>query len=72
MDTPYRLVALMKDIASVFGSSRRLCVAFDLTLPDEEICHGTAVTLAAEFERAEKKGEFVIIIEGSNPQPTTN
>ncbi|MDD8017595.1 MAG: 16S rRNA (cytidine(1402)-2'-O)-methyltransferase [Bacteroidota bacterium] len=66
MDTPYRLVALLKDIAEVFGTTRRLCVAFDLTMPDEEIFHGTAVKLAIQFEKEERKGEFVVVIEGTN------
>jgi len=64
MDTPYRLVPLMKDIAEVFGDSRRVCVAFDLTMADEEIFHGTAPQLASKFEKEERKGEFVIVIEG--------
>lgn len=66
MDTPYRLVALLKDIADVFGTTRRLCVAFDLTMPNEEIFHGTAVKLAAQFEKEERKGEFVVVIEGTH------
>jgi 16S rRNA (cytidine1402-2'-O)-methyltransferase len=65
MDTPYRLVALLKDIADVFGSGRRLCVAFNLTLPDEEIFHGTAPVLFDRFSKNEKKGEYVIIIESN-------
>ncbi len=64
MDTPYRLVALMKDIAEVFGDSRRICVAFNLTMTDEEIFHGTAPQLASKFENEDRKGEFVIVIEG--------
>lgn len=64
MDTPYRLVPLMKDIAEVFGDTRRICVAFDLTMPDEEIFHGTAPKLAAKFEKEDRKGEFVVVIEG--------
>jgi len=64
MDTPYRLVPLMKDISEVFGTTRRVCVAFDLTMPDEEIFHGTAPQLAAKFEKEDRKGEFVLVIEG--------
>lgn len=66
MDTPYRLIALLKDIAEVFGTTRRLCVAFNLTMPDEEIFHGTAPALASKFEKEEKKGEFVLVIEGKD------
>ena len=64
MDTPYRLVPLMKDIAEVFGDTRRICVAFDLTMADEEIFHGTATKLASKFEKEDRKGEFVVVIEG--------
>jgi len=66
MDTPYRLLALLKDVSDVFGSSRRLCVAFDLTLPDEEIFHGTAPQLVEKLTKLDKKGEFVVVIESSS------
>lgn len=66
MDTPYRLLTLLKDISDVFGSSRRLCVAFDLTLPDEEIFHGTAPQLVEKLTKLDKKGEFVVVIESSS------
>lgn len=64
MDTPYRLVSLLRDIVDVFGSSRRVCVAFDLTLPTEEIFHSSAPKLYDQFSKNEKKGEFVIVLEG--------
>ena len=64
MDAPYRLVQLVRDIADVFGSTRRICVAFDLTLPTEEILRGTAPELHKRFAKEERKGEFVLMIEG--------
>jgi 16S rRNA (cytidine1402-2'-O)-methyltransferase len=64
MDTPYRLVPLLRDIRDVLGASRRLSIAFDLTMPTEEIFHGTAQSLFQRFSREEKKGEFVVVIEG--------
>jgi len=63
MDTPYRLVQLVRDIAEVMGQQRRICVAFDLTLPTEEIFRGTAGDLFQEFSRSPKKGEFVAVLE---------
>ncbi len=66
MDTPYRLLALLKDISDTFGATRRLCVAFDLTLPDEEIFHGSGPQLLNTLTKLEKKGEFVVVIESSN------
>ncbi|HWP82793.1 MAG TPA: 16S rRNA (cytidine(1402)-2'-O)-methyltransferase [Bacteroidota bacterium] len=64
MDAPYRLLPLMKDIADVFGDSRRVCVAFDLTLPTEEIFRGSGPSLYRRFLKEDRKGEFVVIIEG--------
>jgi 16S rRNA (cytidine1402-2'-O)-methyltransferase len=65
MDTPYRLVQLLRDIADVFGETRRVCIAFDLTLPSEEIFHGTPPKLYQRFLKEEKKGEFVVVLEGA-------
>ena len=64
MDTPYRLVPLLRDIADEFGSSRRMCIAFNLTLPDEQVLYGTPVALHAACASKEMKGEYVIVIEG--------
>lgn len=64
MEAPYRLVQLMRDLADVIGASRRVCVAFDLTLPTEMIYHGTAPELFKEFSKKELKGEFVVVLEG--------
>jgi 16S rRNA (cytidine1402-2'-O)-methyltransferase len=63
MDTPYRLTQLIRDVAEVFGEARRVCVAFDLTLPTEKIYHGTAVALYQQFLKEEKKGEFVVVLD---------
>ncbi len=63
LDTPYRLTQLVRDIAEVIGTSRRICVAFDLTLPTEEIFRGTAPELLKEFLKKGKKGEFVVVLE---------
>jgi len=67
MDAPYRLVPLMRDLAEVFGNDRRVCIAFNLTMPDEQIFRGTAPELFRLSEKKELKGEFVVIVEGGNP-----
>jgi 16S rRNA (cytidine1402-2'-O)-methyltransferase len=64
MDTPYRLVPLLRDLGETFGNARRLCIAFNLTLPDEEMFYGTAPELYKLFSPDDRKGEFVIVIEG--------
>jgi 16S rRNA (cytidine1402-2'-O)-methyltransferase len=64
MDTPYRLIPLLKDLSEILGESRRVCVAFNLTMPDEQIFRGTAHELYRQFEKKNLKGEFVIVVEG--------
>jgi 16S rRNA (cytidine1402-2'-O)-methyltransferase len=66
MDTPYRLLPLMRDLAETFGSTRNVCVAYNLTLPDEYLFYGSADQLYKELSAKELKGEFVVVIEGRN------
>ncbi len=65
MDTPYRMLTLLRDLADCFGDRRRICIAYNLTMPDEQVFHGTANTLYREANRLKLKGEFVIVIEGT-------
>jgi 16S rRNA (cytidine1402-2'-O)-methyltransferase len=62
METPYRLLQIVRDLAEVMGASRRVCIAFDLTLPTEEILRGTAPELYERLSKMKKKGEFVVVI----------
>jgi 16S rRNA (cytidine1402-2'-O)-methyltransferase len=64
MDTPYRLIPLVRDIAAELGPDRRICIAFNLTMPDEKIFRGGAKELFHQLEKKEIKGEFVIVVEG--------
>ena len=66
MDTPYRLVQLIRDIADVFQETRRICIAFDLTMPTEKIFYGTGPKLYQQFLKEERKGEFVVVLEGKS------
>jgi len=65
MDTPYRLIPVLRDIADVLGSSRRICIAFNLTMPDEQIFRGTVLDLYQVISKKDLKGEFVIVVEGA-------
>lgn len=62
LDTPYRLGALLEDIAKVFGQNQNLTLAFNLTLPGEKILRGTPGEILTKIGKA--KGEFVLIIHG--------
>ena len=62
METPYRLLQIVRDLAEVIGPSRPICIAFDLTLPTEDIMRGTAPELFQRLSKSKKKGEFVVVI----------
>lgn len=64
METPYRMLALLRDLAETFGDSRRVCLTCNLTMPDEEIFRGTAAELHQRLGGGTTKGEFVVVIEG--------
>lgn len=70
MDTPYRLGSLMADLAEAFGDARQVCIAFNLTMPDEKVFHGTAASLRRELAARPLKGEFVVVIEGRSLDPS--
>jgi len=54
----------MRDLAEVFSDTRKLCVAFDLTLATEEFFYGTPKQLYQKFLKEGRKGEFVVVMEG--------
>jgi len=68
LETPYRLVPLLKDIADILGANRRLCIPFNITMPNETIYRGTASELLISFSQQKLKGEFVTIVEGYREQ----
>lgn len=62
LDTPYRLIPVLEDITLIFGPNREITVAFDLTLPSEEIRRGSAREIRDYYKQKNMTGEFVIII----------
>jgi len=66
MEAPYRLIQLLKDIAEVYGTEREICIAYNLTMPDEKIYRGTAVDLFNQLENSKIKGEFVVVVQGGH------
>jgi 16S rRNA (cytidine1402-2'-O)-methyltransferase len=60
MDTPYRLAALLKDVAGAFGKGHEVTVAADLTLPREKIYRGTVSEVLQQV--GDRKAEFILIV----------
>ncbi|MCS7230102.1 MAG: 16S rRNA (cytidine(1402)-2'-O)-methyltransferase [Candidatus Kryptonium sp.] len=64
-ETPYRIIPVLEDIGAVLGVERKICVAYNLTMPDEEIIRGNVIEVMNYFAERKKKGECVIVIAGS-------
>lgn len=62
MDTPYRLGALLDDVAKTFGAGQAVTVACDLTQSGEVIYRGGVANVRKQVGL--KKAEFVMIIHG--------
>ncbi len=60
MDTPYRLGALLDDIAKTFGKGQNVTLAVDLTLNSENIYRGSAAEVRQKI--GARKGEFILIV----------
>lgn len=64
LDTPYRLISLLRDVKDVFGSTRNICVAYNLTMSDEKVIIGKPIEVYEYVAKHKLKGEFVLLIEG--------
>ena len=62
-ESPYRLVAFLKDALAVFGD-RQAAVTNDLTKFFECILRGSLANLIAQLEPVHLKGEYTVVIEG--------
>jgi 16S rRNA (cytidine1402-2'-O)-methyltransferase len=62
METPYRLAAILTDVSKVLGTSKQICVAYNLTLDSEKFLRGTASDILKIVQSQKLKGEFVLIV----------
>ena len=60
MDTPYRLGALLDDVAKVFGKTVWVTVGCDMTLPGETVYRGEAEDVRKKI--GPRKAEFVMVV----------
>jgi 16S rRNA (cytidine1402-2'-O)-methyltransferase len=64
-ESPQRAGETLAEISSIFGETRRGCVARELTKKFEEFRRGTVAELAALYADTPPRGECTIIIEGA-------
>lgn len=64
-ESPYRLKAFLADAVEVYGD-RKAALASELTKIYETIRRGTLSQLLSVFDEAEPRGEYVVMIAGSD------
>lgn len=64
-EAPHRLLKTLKSLREAFGATRRIVLCRELTKRYEEFLRGTIADAVEWAEAAVIKGEFVLIVEGS-------
>jgi 16S rRNA (cytidine1402-2'-O)-methyltransferase len=65
-ESPYRVLASLKDLVSTLGPERPVAIARELTKRFEEVFRGTASAALAHFSEHAPRGEFTFVIGGAN------
>lgn len=66
-EAPHRVAKTLADVASAFGSTRRVAVARELTKLYEEVWRGTLAEAAAWADETPPRGEIALVIDGAPP-----
>jgi 16S rRNA (cytidine1402-2'-O)-methyltransferase len=70
-ESPHRLKETLKAMAAVFGSERRAVLAKELTKRFEHYYRGTLESLLYQLNDATIRGEWVIVVSGSEEEAPT-
>ena len=63
-ESPYRVLAALKDLVASLGPDRPVAVGRELTKRFEEIFRGTAAAALEHFEQHPPRGEFTLVVGG--------
>jgi 16S rRNA (cytidine1402-2'-O)-methyltransferase len=64
-ESPYRLLKTLTQLSEVCGNDRKVSVSREISKRFEETIRGTLEEAISHFTKNEPKGEFVIVLEGS-------
>ncbi|MCC6937989.1 MAG: 16S rRNA (cytidine(1402)-2'-O)-methyltransferase [Flavobacteriales bacterium] len=64
-ESPHRILRALKEFVEVFSGERRASVSRELSKLHEETVRGTLTELVTHFTTHEPRGEFVVVIGGS-------
>lgn len=70
-EAPHKLRTTLEDMRSVFGGSRRIAMARELTKLHEEIIRTTLDGAVSYYEEKTPRGEYVLVIEGASEEEET-
>jgi 16S rRNA (cytidine1402-2'-O)-methyltransferase len=65
-ESPHRLLRALGEFAEAFGGERRASVSRELSKLHEETVRGTLADLCAHFTAQEPRGEFVVVVAGTD------
>ncbi len=65
-EAPHKLIYTLNDMAAIFGGSRKIVLARELTKRYEEYIRTTLSGAIEHFSQNSPKGEFVLILHGSD------
>ena len=71
-ESPYRVVKTLTQFAEYFGVERPAAAVREISKLHEECLRGTLAELIAHFTKTEPRGEFVLLVGGTDCQPFTN
>lgn len=71
-ESPYRVVKTLQQFAEYFGEERRVSACREISKVHEESVRGTLAEVIAHFKETEPRGEFVLVVEGSDEKQKPN
>jgi len=72
-ESPHRILATLADLVEVFGATREMTLARELTKRFETLVHGRVFDVHAtvEADANQQRGEFVLVIAGCDNEPSS-
>jgi len=67
-ESPFRILKALEEFKIHFGAERRCSVSREISKKFEETVRGTVDELIVHFTKNTPRGEFVIVLEGSNEE----
>ncbi|MFB2934705.1 16S rRNA (cytidine(1402)-2'-O)-methyltransferase [Aerosakkonemataceae cyanobacterium BLCC-F154] len=64
-ESPHRLRETLEDLGNIFGDSREIVLARELTKMHEEFWRGTITDAIAHYTNREPQGEFTLVVAGA-------